>query len=200
MKEVYAKDQVLEDEILKVWGGCNESLVRLYQRRSRILYILGDYKTAATLEELNLDILNSISCPDSALAIRSHQNLGIYYIGLGEKEKVIYHEKKSIYLMLMAFGETAPDLLVALVNLAKIYQMNKDYDRAVECYDVGIYFLEKVFGKNHIELSFCYSSLASICYEQGDLKRAIENQTETVGVLIQVIIRSFSCCPRRTRG
>ena len=61
----------------------------------------------------------------------------------------------------MAFGETSPDLLVALVNLAKIYQLNKDYDRAMECYNVGIHFLEKVFGKNHIELSFCYSSLAA---------------------------------------
>ena len=33
--------------------------------------------------------------------------------------------------MLVAFGETAPDLLVALVNLAKIYQINKDYEKAM---------------------------------------------------------------------
>jgi hypothetical protein len=57
--------------------------------------------------------------------IQAHQNLGLYYIGLGEKEKVVYHLKRNIYLMLMAFGETSPDLLVSLVNLAKIYQVNK---------------------------------------------------------------------------
>ena len=106
-------------------------MVRIYQRRSRILYILGDYKSAAALEELNLNILELISCPDSTLALKSHQNLGIYYIGLGDKEKVMYHEKKSIFLMLMAFGETSPDLLIALVNLAKIYQLHKEYDRAI---------------------------------------------------------------------
>lgn len=88
--------------------------------------------------------------------------------------------------MLTAFGETAPDLLVALVNLAKIYQINKDYERAMQCYHVGIHFLQKIFGKTHIELSFCNSSLASICYQRLDLKKAIEYQTETVSILIQV--------------
>ena len=79
--------------------------------------------------------------------------------------------------MLMGFGETSPDLLVALVNLAKIYQMHKEYDMAIECYRFGIDYLEKIFGKIHIELSFCYSSLASICYEKADLKMAISYQT-----------------------
>ena len=89
--------------------------------------------------------------------------------------------------MLMAFGQTSPDLLVSLANLAKIYQINKEYEKAIECYHVGIEFLSKVHGKAHIKLSFCYSSLASICYEKSDLKKAIEYQTETVSVLLQVI-------------
>lgn len=84
---------------------------------------------------------------------------------------------KGLYLMLVTFGETSPDLLVSLANLARIYQMNKEYKEAIKCYKVAMKFVEQVHGKFHVKMSFCYTSLATISYEMSDLKSAIEHQT-----------------------
>ena len=120
--------------------------------------------------------------------IQSHLNLGLYYIGVGDKDRVVYHMKKSLFLMLISFGETSPDLLICLANLARIYQMNKSYNDAIKCYNVAIYYIDKIHGKYHVKMSFCYTSLATISYEMGDLKKAIEYQTENVAILTQVDI------------
>ena len=48
-------------------------------------------------------------------------------------------------------------------------------------------FIEKIHGKYHVKMSFCYTSLATISYEMSNLKKSIEYQTENVGILTQVI-------------
>lgn len=80
---------------------------------------------------------------------------------------------KGIYLMLIAFGETSPDLLVSFANLARIYHMNKEYKEAIQCYRTALKFVEQVHGKYHVKMSFCYTSLATICYEMADIRLAI---------------------------
>jgi lipopolysaccharide biosynthesis regulator YciM len=94
--------------------------------------------------------------------------------------------KKGIYLMLMTFGETSPDLLVCLANIARIYQINKEYSEAIKCYHVAMKFMEQVHGKFHVEVAVCESSLASIYYEMADMKLAIEHQTENAAILKKV--------------
>lgn len=79
--------------------------------------------------------------------------------------------------MLIAFGETSPDLLICLANLARIYQLNKDYQEAIICYDVALDLIKKIHGKYHVKISFCYTSLATISNEMGNIKKAIEYQT-----------------------
>lgn len=132
-------------------------------------------------------MLQALSSEDNGLVVQTHLNLGLYYIGLGDKDKVIYHMKKSLFLMLISFGETSPDLLICLANLARIYQMNKQYNEAIKCYNVAMKFIEKIHGKYHVKMSFCYTSLATISYEMSNLKKSIEYQTENVGILTQVI-------------
>lgn len=85
MKEALKLDTNLERENIMISGGLNEIAVRLYTRMSRILYILGDNKSAILQEEKNLSILEALSCEDNSLLIQSHLNLGLYYIGLGDK-------------------------------------------------------------------------------------------------------------------
>ena len=44
--------------------------------------------------------------------------------------------------------------------------------------------MNRIYGHNsHINASFCYCSLASISYEAGNLKKAVEYQNQTVEIL-----------------
>jgi len=131
-------------------------------------------------------MLESLHSQDHFLNIQTHLNLGLYYITSNDRNRVIYYMIKGLYLMLVTFGETSPDLLVSLANLARIYQMNKEYKEAIKCYKVAMKFVEQIHGKFHVKMSFCYTSLATISYEMSDLKSAIEHQTENVAILNKV--------------
>lgn len=51
----------------------------------------------------------------------------------------------------------------------------------------AIELLSQVYGsKNHVNISFCYSSLASLHYEWGEFKKSVEYQTEAVNILNKV--------------
>ena len=131
-------------------------------------------------------MLETLHSQDYWLNIQTHINLGLYYIADGDKNKVVYYMTKGIYLMLITFGQTSPDLLVSFANLARIYQMNKQYKEAIKCYKTAIKFIQQVHGKYHVKMSFCYTSLATICYEMSDIKSAIEHQTQNVSILLKV--------------
>lgn len=131
-------------------------------------------------------MLESLHSQDYWLNIQSHINLGLYHIAANNRSKVVDYMTKGIFLMLMTFGETSPDLLVSFANLGRIHQMNKDYKEAIKCYRTAMKFVEQIHGKYHVKMSFCYTSLATIYYEIGDLRSAIEHQTENVGVLMKV--------------
>lgn len=70
--------------------------------------------------------------------------------------------------MLMCFGETYPDVLVNLANIARVYQLNREIQLASGCYLKAIEFLAIIHrSRSHINASFCFSSLASLYYETG---------------------------------
>lgn len=90
--------------------------------------------------------------------------------------------------MLMSFGEAYPDILINFANIARVHQQNKEPALASSCYLKAIELLSQVYGsKNHVNTSFCYSSLASLHYELGELRKSIDYQGEAVAILQKVI-------------
>ena len=75
--------------------------------------------------------------------------------------------------MLISFGETYPDFLINVVNLARVYHQNAEYAKVSEVYNHSIVILKKICGKDHFKVSFLYSSLATLHYELADIKKAI---------------------------
>jgi len=41
---------------------------------------------------------------------------------------------KSLYLMLISFGEVYPDVLINFANIARVHQLNKEGSMASSCY------------------------------------------------------------------
>ena len=70
----------------------------------KVLYVLGDNKNAISQEEKNLIMLESISGQDFYLTIQSHLNLGVYNLNVMNYERVLYHQWRATYLMLMSYG------------------------------------------------------------------------------------------------
>lgn len=70
--------------------------------------------------------------------------------------------------MLLCFGEAYPDVLINFANIARVYQLNRETQQASNCYLKAIEMLSQIHrSKLHINVSFCYSSLASLYYEIG---------------------------------
>ncbi len=107
---------------------------------------------------------------------------------IGNRNRALYFLNKSLLLMLVNYGETYPDILVTFANIARIYQQDKEYNNAVNCYLKALELVKSVTSKYHINISFCYSSLASLHYEMKEFKKAIEYQTESVATLCTFIV------------
>jgi len=77
--------------------------------------------------------------------------------------------------------------LINFANIARVHQLTKEIALASSCYVKAIELLSQVYGsKNHVNISFCYSSLASLHYEWGEFKKSVEYQTEAVNILNKV--------------
>lgn len=138
VKEALKNDHELERENLYISGGLNEVAVKLYSRMGKVLYILGENNNAIAQEIKNLTMLGCLSSEDHFLTIQSHSNLGLYYLNSSSRDRAIYHFFKALSLMLLSFGETAPDLLITFANLSRAYQLGRDYQQAIECYERAI--------------------------------------------------------------
>jgi hypothetical protein len=86
-------------------------------------------------------------------------------MSLGAKELSLWLLYKGLHLMLISFGEAYPDILINFANIARVHQQNREAHLAASCYLKAIELLTQVYGgKNHVNTSFCYSSLASLHY------------------------------------
>jgi hypothetical protein len=89
-------------------------------------------------------------------------------MGLSSWKLALWLLYKSLYLMLICFGEVYPDVMINFANIARVHQLNKEVSMASSCYLKAIELLTQIYGgKCHVNISFCYSSLASLHYEQG---------------------------------
>ena len=142
-----------------------------------------EYQQAIVREISVLKIYEMGLRPMSHKVVQSYSKLGLYEMVIGNRNRALYFLHKSLMLMLINYGETYPDILVTLANIARIYQQDKEFNNAVNCYLKALDLVKSVTTKYHINISFCYSSLASLNYEMKDIKKAIEYQTESVGTL-----------------
>ena len=151
-----------------------------------------EYKSAIVKETTALKIYEMGLRPMNYKVVQSYSKLGLYEMVTGNRSKAFYFLHKSLLLMLINYGETYPDILVTLANIARIYQQDKELNNAVLCYQKALDLLKPVTCKEHINISFIYSSLASLHYDMKDIKKAIEYQTESVGILGNLLFYEFS--------
>ena len=58
------------------------------------------------------------------------------------------------------------------MNLALIYQENKQYQAALSCLFEALQRNKKLFGMEHIKVAWCYQAIALTHYEIDDFKKA----------------------------
>lgn len=93
-----------------------------------------DYQSAIVKELSTLKIYEMGLREMNYRVVQSYSKLGLYEMVIGNRNRALYFLHKSLMLMLINFGETYPDILVTLANIARIYQQDKELNNAVNCY------------------------------------------------------------------
>ncbi len=62
------------------------------------------------------------------------------------------------------------------MNISSIYQHNKQFQLAIVCMMETLDRIIRVYGKDNIHTAVCYTSLANLHYEVGDLRQCIDYQ------------------------
>lgn len=150
--------------------------------------MLGDYKQALENEYMSLSLSKMSFREDSIEMIQCYSRFGLYHMVMNDKDKALYFLHKSLYLMVLAFTEGYPDILINIANIARIHQQNKDIGQAIKCYVKAVDLLSAVYpSRVHINISFCYSSLASLHYEIDEYRKSVDYQSESAAILAKVM-------------
>ncbi len=107
---------------------------------------------------------------DVMLKLELYENLGHFSYRLGKLEEHIYYRIKTVF---WAKQQTSGQrTAVAIYNLARAYQMTKEYSDSLEHFNRAEKYAKK--SDNYFTLSMIMFRRAEIEYERGDNKKSME--------------------------
>lgn len=128
----------------------------------------GDYLKATQWYKWVLDFpIWNLSLSEKRMILT---NLGNIYFKLG-----YYYEANHSYKLVLE-ELTVDDEIIATTynNLARVYQAQGDYERALEFYSRALIIYKKVLGKEHRDIATTYNNIAGVYQVQGYYIKALE--------------------------
>ena len=96
------------------------------------------------------------------------------------RERIVLAEDIARYLWMAYQANSerdkkwAYDAGTLMNNLANVYYIQGDYDKALEYYGKALAIYERVLGSEHPDTASTYNNLANVYYAQGDYEKALE--------------------------
>ena len=140
-----------------------------------LLQSLGDH--AGALEEYKLCIELCEDLKDYVSLGWTHGNMGNAYIGLHEKDKALYHLKKSLDLVL-AHEPTPAAICRAYNNLGTAYQALNELDHAEENYRLAQ--TQAVYGNDRTGEGRAFGNLGNLFLLRKNYYKAVECYSEVL--------------------
>ena len=140
-----------------------------------LLQSMGD--NANALEEYKLSIELSEELKDYVSLSLANGNMGIAYLGLYRRDKVLYHLEKALDLTVE--HEPTPQAIGrAYNNLGTAYQALNKLDKAEEYYNLAL--SQAIYSNDLPEQDRAHSNIANVLMLKKDYERAIRQYTEAV--------------------
>lgn len=105
---------------------------------------------------------NEIEAEKDFVKMKSHMYaaLGTAYASLGNFQKAMYYDEKTLEIDRIFYGEDSPHYATALVNLSEMYALNGLDNKSTELTLKALNIFEKLFGKNNAKYIKCLQKLA----------------------------------------
>ena len=143
-----------------------------------LLQSMGDNVNALVEYELSIELSEELK--DYVSLSLANGNIGIAYLALYRRDKVLYHLEKALDLT-VEHEPTPRAIGRAYNNLGTAYQALNELDKAEEYYDLAL--SQAIYGNDLPEQDRAYTNIANVLMLKKDYERAIQQYTEALHLL-----------------
>ena len=102
---------------------------------------------------------------------------------MGEFEKALEYQKKSLKLNEEILGENHPDLEISYNNISTIYKSLGDLKKALEYQEKSLKLTEEKSGEKDSDLARTYNNISTIYKDMRELQKALEYQEKALKLI-----------------
>ena len=102
-------------------------------------------------------------------------------------KEAIDYQTLSLEILDSIFGENHPDYAISLNNLAKLFALNNDLQRAISYGNKVLEIRIQLFGENHSDVAISYGNLSSYHFSNGNYSLAIDNCLKSLSVFEKIV-------------
>lgn len=160
--------QIHED----IYSADDPTLATAYATLAEVYMSMNDYEKALPFYQDSLEILEGYQSTGRQTMI-VYSNIAMAYDHLGDKEKALFYNEKSLNLMGKNLPPAHPDVAVAYGNLGSIYGTMGEYEPAIELKKKAVEIAERSLPENHPSLGIADFNLGAAYLETGEYTTAI---------------------------
>ncbi len=110
-------------------------------------------------------------------------NLSIIYRDLGQLEKALEFQSKTVEIFEQVLAKNHPSLATSYNNVSLIYKALGQLEKALEFQLKALEIREQVLAKNHPDLAQSYNNVSMIYQDLGQLEKALEFQLKALEII-----------------
>jgi tetratricopeptide (TPR) repeat protein len=145
---------------------------RYAQRAGDLAHLMGDYVTAASLDEAALSIATSEFGPEARETAIALNSLALVYQSLARYTEAEPLIRRAIEIDEKALGKDHPNVAIRYNNLASLLEAEGKYEQAEPLYRRAIEIGEMALGGDHPDVGISYNNLAGLLRGQGKYDQA----------------------------
>ncbi len=157
----------------------NIEIAQNYDIRGTVLEIMGNYEQA--LECYQRALALEIKLNSEYDVARTYNSMAIIFGIIGDYDKALEYLLRAFEI---AKNRPKSQMLLASIcgNLGFVYELEKDYDKALGFHEQALSIHLKILNQDHPEIALDYHNLGYIYYDKGDYANAREAYERAISI------------------
>jgi tetratricopeptide (TPR) repeat protein len=119
---------------------------------------------------------------DEAWEASLSSSLAFVYCSLGEYDKALEFNNKSLNIRLNIYGEKHPDTARSYNNIGTVFSSLGEYDKALESLNKSLNIKLKIYDEEHPDTATSYNNIGTIYKSLGDYNKALESFNKSLNI------------------
>lgn len=168
----------------QIYGILHPEVAKLYHQLSMLYYQNDEKEAAIELARKAVIVTERTLGVDSADAILSYLNLGLFEHAIGNTRIALVYVKHALDLWKIIYGPNHPDSITTMNNAAVMLQHLKQYSDSRKWFEASLAACEDLFGKQSVNTATILFQLAQALALDQDSKGAVNKMRDAYSLFL----------------